>query len=270
MEARQGWWAEEWVPRRGQAIPCCHPDALISLLAPAGGTCVCRPPVVGRTRQPQPRCCPRCRGAQGTPSPGLGTRPGGAGQGRAVGPLGRGLSPTPGGAALPHRHGVRGGGRRRGSSSAGVAPRGWHRALRHRGSPAGGGRAAGGGAGAKQRSVKSRTSHGEGEGCGRLPPPRRRARGRGAGTRWPGGAGSSPAARAGLRGPLCALCCTPRLCTGFRGLCRLPGRKLLSISHVCTREEKAVFNLQVYFCRQLTAAPGTFPCLELNFARAEF
>lgn len=170
MEARQGWWAEEWVPRRGQTIPCCHPDALISLLAPAGGTCVCRQPVVGRTRQPQPRCCPRCRGAQGTPSPGLGTRPGGAGQGRAVGPLGRGLSPTPGGAALPHRHGVRGGGRRRGSSSASVAPRGWHRALRHRGSPAGGGRAAGGGAGAKQRSVKSRTSHGEGDGCGRLPP----------------------------------------------------------------------------------------------------
>lgn len=122
--------------------------------------------------------------------------------------------------------------------------------------------------------MRSRTSHGEGEGCGRLPPgaasclPPRTSAVRGAA--GPGGAGSSPAARAGPRGPLRALCCTPRLCTGFRGLYRLPGRKLLSISHVCTQEEKAVFNLQVYFCRQLTAAPGTFPCLELNFARAEF
>lgn len=198
LEARQGWWAEEWVPRRGQAIPCCHPGALISLLAPAGGTCVCRPPVVGRTRQPQPRCCPRCRGAQGTPSPGLGTRPGGAGQGRAVGPLGRGLSPTPGGAALPHRHGVRGGGRRRGSSSASVAPRGWHRALRHRlpggalapGPPGrgreGSGRRRGGEAAKREISHLPRGGRRLREAAPRrrqLPPSphQRRARGRGAG-----------------------------------------------------------------------------------------
>lgn len=40
------------------------------------------------------------------------------------------------------------------------------------------------------------------------------------------------------------------------------------IWHVSTEGEKAVFNLQVYFYRQQTAAPGTFPCLELIFAEA--
>lgn len=160
-------------------------------------------------------------------------------------------------------------------------------ALWHPGPPAGGGGAAGGGTGAK-RSVRSRTSHGEGEGCGRLPagaasclPPcasASAARGA-AGTARGGQAGTAPrgaqdaapqprgAGPQGVQAAVCPVLYTPALHL-ISGVYCLPGRKLLSISHVCTQEEKAVFNLQVYFCRQLTAAPGTFPCLELNFATA--
>lgn len=213
------------------------------------------------------------------PGPGDTSRRGRAGPGR--GAVGSGAEPHAGRscAAAPTRGAGRGqaeGEQLRQRRPPGLAPGAAAPGLPGRGRE-GGGRRRGGEAAKREISHLPRGGRRLREAAPRrrqLPPSphqrQRRARGRGAGTRWPGGAGSSPAARAGLRGPLCALCCTPRLCTGFRGLCRLPGRKLLSISHVCTREEKAVFNLQVYFCRQLTAAPGTFPCLELNFARAEF
>lgn len=204
------------------------------------------------------------------PGPGDTSRRGRAGPGR--GAVGSGAEPHAGRscAAAPTRGAGRGqaeGEQLRRRRPPGLAPGAAVPGTPGRGRE-GGGRRRGGEAAKREISHLPRGGRRLREAA---PPPPGAVRGAaGPVTRWPGGAGSSPAVRTGLRGPLCALCCTPWLCTGFRGLCRLPGRKLLSISHVCTQEEKAVFNLQVYFCRQLTAAPGTFPCLELNFARAEF